>query len=75
VAAAAAILAVDVDGDGLQVLNQQRLEPHQRVELAPHDREERFDRALRFLVRRDVAVDVLDELCVEAPLRLERRAD
>ena len=35
VAAAAAILGVDVDGDRLQVLNQQRLEPDQRVELAP----------------------------------------
>jgi len=75
VAARAAIFRVHIDRDRLQVLDEQRLEVDQRVELPARDVEEALDRLLPFVLRRDIAVDVIDDLRVESSLRLERRTE
>ena len=72
-AARTAILRVHVRRHGLQELEQQPLEADDGLELPPRRVDERGGRSCRLLVRRDVAIDVIDEGGVETLLRIERR--
>ena len=75
VAAGAPDLGVEVRRYRLQVLHEQRLETGERVELAARRVDHRSGRLVNFVMRRDVAVQMIDQGGVEPFLRLERRSD
>ena len=70
-----AIVRVGERRDRLQELHEQRFEPHQRVEAVTQRRQRAFERGVRFAMRGDVAIEVLDERGVEGHLLLEQRRD
>ena len=75
-AAKTAILAVDVNRDGLEVLDEQRLEPRERSQARGRPPQS-APRPLATISRcaRGVAVEMIDERGIEALLCFERWSD
>ena len=70
-----AIVRVGERRDRLQELHEQRFESHQRVEAVAQRRKRALERRMRFPMRGDVAIEVLDDRGVERHLLLEERRD
>jgi hypothetical protein len=69
------VLCVDVRRDGLQVLDEQRLETHEGFELLARHVDQPDNRRLIVAVGRNVAIDVIDQRRVETLLGIEWRTD
>jgi hypothetical protein len=70
-----AVPGVDVARDLLEVEEQAILKAEQFVAVAPVRAQQRFDRAARVTLRRDVVVEMIDECRVEGDLLLQARGD